>query len=477
VLGVLVLTLAFQWIYAAWLNPVWGYLGFAYNTPPLGYFILACLVCILPSLWIPLALTRPSQLIYWLLYVTVYIPSILVALNAALMPLSQVLWLMVTLLAGFGVMGLSYFRPLLNIRRPYESKEIFWYGLAAITIGLIGWVWFIYSGHFQIVSFASVYEQLRFSGGALGSGTGVGYALMWLSGAVFPFFITLALFKRWWLVFLGGALGELMLYASGGMKGPVLTLVFIPLMYFYLKSNKAPNFGPRLVWTLGPLLVALTVINVALGERTRNTAVEMGSSIVAVRVFAISGLSTAYYQRFFASRPLTYYSHVTGMNLLVEYPYDRSIGEEVGFDMYNSNEVNWNANFWATDGLAALGLPGIIVISLVAGFLFWILDSVAQRHDPVFAAVVCCYAAANIGNTSLFTSFVSGGLGFLVVLFFFMPKGIEKRKQKPVPEPKRRLIARPLKVGRLAAGEVQPDANQKSGAARFDENRLPGLRA
>lgn len=432
ILGIFVFMVAFQWIYVAWLNPVWGYLGFAYNSPPLGYLLLACLICLLPALWVPMTLTRPSQLIYWLLYITVYIPSIIVSLDAALVPLSQVALLMLALLVGFAIMGVSYYRPLLKIKRPYESKEIFWYGLATITIGLTGWVFFVYSGHFQLVSFSSVYEELRFSSGVLGGGTGVAYALMWLSGAVFPFFITLALFRKWWLLFIGGAAGELMLYASGGMKGPILAVIFIPVMFLYLKSTKAPNFGSRLVWTAGPILLVLASMNVLLGERTQGTILQTASSIVAVRVFAIPGLSTAYYQRFFSGHSPTYYSHVTGINLLVEYPYDRSLGEEVGFDMYNSNEVDWNANFWATDGLAALRLPGILLISILCGLVFWVLDSVAERHDPAFAAVVCCYAAANIGNTSLFTSFVSGGLGFLVVLLFLMPKGIEKGKE-PLP--------------------------------------------
>ena len=61
-------------------------------------------------------------------------------------------------------------------------------------------------------------------------------------------------------------------------------------------------------------------------------------------------------------------------------------------------------HFWAYDGIAAWGLPGILVISVVCALVFWLLDSAAQRHDPRFAGLVTCYAAYNLANISLFTS-------------------------------------------------------------------------
>src|SRR5712672_3617809 len=93
-LGIVLYIAAYQWVYISWLNPVWGYMGFAYNPPPLGYFALACVLAILPGFWMPIVVTRPSQLIYWVLYFTVFIPSLFVPLYVALVPMPEVAELM-----------------------------------------------------------------------------------------------------------------------------------------------------------------------------------------------------------------------------------------------------------------------------------------------------------------------------------------------------------------------------------------------
>jgi hypothetical protein len=77
---------------------------------------------------------------------------------------------------------------------------------------------------------------------------------------------------------------------------------------------------------------------------------------------------------------------------------------------------------WATDGLGALGLPGILVISAVCALVFWAMDSAARGHDIRFAALATTYAAYNLANISIFTSLYSGGLAILILTLFFMPR-------------------------------------------------------
>jgi hypothetical protein len=71
----------------------------------------------------------------------------------------------------------------------------------------------------------------------------------------------------------------------------------------------------------------------------------------------------------------------------------------------------------------------------VCALLFWVIDSLAQRHEPRLAALVIFYAVYSLANLSLFTTFLSGGLGLLMVLLYLLP-----------PQP-----AAPLKESALAA--------------------------
>jgi len=448
ILAVVIFVTLYQWVYISWLSPVWGYMGFAYNTPSIGCLSLGCALAVFPSLWMPLVVVRPSQLIYWLIFITVYIPSLFVPMFAALVPVWEVVQLMCALFVGFAIMGLSYQRPLFRIKRITESRLIFWYGMASITLGLVMWVVVVYSDHFKLVSFGAVYEEIRLVSGLVAQGTGVSYAVTLLSGAILPFVLALALFRKNWLMFLAGVAGEVMLYAATGGKANILAILFVPGIYFLL-SGKAAKFGIRLMAGVIALLFMVGALNLVFGD-DQPDFFQSFSSVAVMRTLGIPGLATAHYQKFFSTHPLTYFSHVKGVNVIIEYPYDRSLGEEVGFDIYNSDEVDWNANFWATDGLAALGILGVLVISIICGLVFWLLDSCASEHDPVFAGTICCYAAANIGNTSLFTSFVSGGLGFLVLLFFLMPKDVAKdRRQSRTTQ--RKLPSRSLQPTPMAS--------------------------
>ena len=122
ILGILVFIACYQWAYIHWLFPTFGYLGYDYNPPSAGYLLLAWLLSALPSLWMPLSIDRPSKLIYWVLYLFVFIPSMFIPLFAAINPPSQVAELMLVLFAGFALTGLSYRRPLLKLH-PHQISS------------------------------------------------------------------------------------------------------------------------------------------------------------------------------------------------------------------------------------------------------------------------------------------------------------------------------------------------------------------
>jgi hypothetical protein len=72
--GIIAYILFFERLYVSWLYPEFGYFGFDYNAPETGYLGLAWTLSLLPTLWMPRAIARPSQLAYWVLYLTVLIP-------------------------------------------------------------------------------------------------------------------------------------------------------------------------------------------------------------------------------------------------------------------------------------------------------------------------------------------------------------------------------------------------------------------
>jgi len=425
--GVAALTAVFNWTYVSWLSPVYGYSGFTYNQPSLGYLVIASMLSLAPSFWMPNVLNRPSQLIYWILYLTAFIPSMFVPLYVALQPPIEALWLMVAMFGGFVLIGLGYRLPLKRPRFvPNCSHVLFWGSLAFGSLSLFGWVLYSFGGNLQFVSFERVYD-VRLDAMELTTNQLSGYGIMWLSGAINPFLMAWGFCNKKRFVLLTGMLSQALLYGTTAAKIVVLSTGVVPLFYLAL-SGKNSSFGLKMIWGTVALFVAINCVDIGWGGEPD----EIGfwpSALLFMRTFGIPGLSTAIYHDFFSDHPLTYWSHVKGINLFVPYPYDRPVHMVVGHFMSGDETLSANANLWCQDGLAALGLPGILVASVFCVMIFWVLDSAAQGHDIRLTGPLVSFAAINISNISLFTSMLSGGLFLIIVILLFLP-----RERAVVPE-------------------------------------------
>lgn len=419
VLAILVYISSFQWMYVHWLTSAFGYFGFDYIPPMSGSLYVAWILALLPALWMPIRLLRPSQLAYWVLYVTVFIPSMFVPLYAGLTARSEILYLLITMFAGFALLGANNILPLARIRPPRLTPVSFWTITLLVGVALAAWVVFLFRGNLQIVSLLDVYD-VRGAADDLLDGTKGNYALMWLSGALNPLLMAYGLFQKRLIFVVAGIFGQLLVYSSLATKGSILSIAFILGFYVLLKGDKG-SFGLKLA--LGAsVLGACLCLSYWLAGGDNNPIYSTILFVVFMRTLSSPGLLTAQYYDFFSFHSLTHYSHVTGVNWFTTYPYANPIGVEVGSFYSGDPTLDASAHFWATDGIAAWGLLGVLLISVFCAILFWCLDSAAQNHDPRFSALAISYAAYNLANISIFTSLLSGGLSLLILALYFMPR-------------------------------------------------------
>jgi hypothetical protein len=418
IIGIILYVASFQWVYVHYLNPNWEYFGFVYVPPSSGYLVLAWILSVLPSLWMPVDVVRPSQLTYWVIYLIVFVPSMFVPLYAGLNSSGEVAVLMIAMFAGFVFVGSSYRMPLARMRSPMLSTQTFWRVFACIAICLVLWMLFVFRHHLSIGSLEDI-ADVRAAQNELSEGKLVNYAFMLLTGAINPFLMGWGLYnKRGWL-FMIGALGQVLVYAVGATKGSLASIIFIPSFYFLLRKGRYP-FGLKL--TYGTLvLVAILCLSLIIVNYEPGPVHTVALFVVLMRTLSVDGLETAQYYDFFKHNPLTYYSHVKGINMFVHYPYSYPVGQEIGLAYAGTTELDQSAHFWATDGIGGLGLPGILIMGAFCALVFWVLDSASQRHDSRMAALVTTYAAYNIADISIFTSLLSGGLIVLIVFLHLMP--------------------------------------------------------
>lgn len=442
VLGVSVFVGLLHWTYIQFVSPTYQSYGFDYQPVPFFYVAMASVLAILPSLWMPIKLKRPSQLAYWVLYLTVVIPSIFIPLLAGLNHPDEIVPLMATMCAGFGIAGLGYLFRLHSFRPSTISPGIFWTGFSifgvACTLTIVVYFW----GNFHLVSFADIYD-LRENARDAGA-SGMNYVLMWSYGSIYPFLIAWGLYYKKKILFLLGALGQVLVYSCFGSKASLLSIVFISGLAWLLRPSRWP-FSLKLVGTIIGIFLVLSALFLFEGKEP-DVVTLLLMFLVMFRSFGLSGLLTGQYYYFFQHNPHTYFAHLKVVNWFVHYPYHYPLGTEIGYYYYGSL-VDTTAHFWATDGIAALGLPGIFLASAVCAFLFWIIDSAAARHDARLVALVTFYATYSLANLSLFTTFLSGGLG-LLILFLHVLQPVAECPMTLGTAPLQHAVKPVLEIGR-----------------------------
>jgi hypothetical protein len=424
---VFVYILCFHWVYVYYLNREIAGFGFVYDPPDLRLVIFGWLLAFAPSMWMPFRLARASQLAYWILYIVVLIPSMIVPIYADVLPLRDTIALVITLFLGFTITGLSYCLPLFRIRDRMIAFRSFQYLIFLCLLMFGTWFWYVHRGVLSVVSFDAVYD-LRENAEQLMTGSYVTYAGMLLSGAIDPFLMAWGLYYKRPLHFTAGALGQLLVYSGWGTKGSLTSIVFVAAFYLLLRGDRR-LFGIKLIVSVTSMLAVLAGMYLLIGEDA-GIILSFVLFFIFARTYTIQGLLTAQYYDFFKYNPNTHFATVTGINWFVHNPYVYPIGIEVGYYVSGDRRYDAIAHFWASDGIAAWGLPGVLLMSMVCAFVFWILDSAAQRHDPRFSALVTCYAAYNLANIPLFTSLLSGGLGILGLWLYMMPPQIATPVQK-----------------------------------------------
>ena len=425
-MGIALYAFLFCQLYQNWLNPIWAYYGFTYRDVPLPYFFLSWILILLPALWMPLTLTRPSQFIYWMLFLVVYVPSIFMVFFIHLMPDGDLLLLVLHMFAGLFLMGLGYRLKLGRFPTLPIPRRVFWGLFALITTAFAIWIMVVFRGQMRIVSTEAIYSQRATAKAVIGGGL-VGYPMLLLSGMIDPVLMALGLVHRKYWLFVCGAMGQILIFACAANKSVATSIIFIPIFYFILKKGSR-RFGLMMVALFCAVSLVLFILNpspifnASPGSKPTTTGIGFAlTSLVLMRTIGSPGLLMAQYHCFFSHHPLTYMSHVNGINQFIRYPYVNPLGIELGNYFMGRLDLNLNANLWATDGIAGLWLPGILLISLLCAMVFWCLDSLSSRQSILFSALTVVFAALNLCNASLFTGLISGGLLPLMVFLHLMP--------------------------------------------------------
>ena len=424
ILAVVFYICTFLFCYERWIVPRYESWGMGYRDVPVVYILTSFVFCIIAACWLPCNLTRPSHFLLYIQYFIIFIPASFILYHSVRPEFApeDVLRLVFALFIGLTILQAGHDLPLIDIRRKGLTVEFFWISFLGLSVALFTYLVSVFGRHFQLADFQEIYDVRTMSDDIVeASGSSfAGYSQMWLSGFVLPFLFSFGVLSRRWSLVVISAGGYLYLLGIGGSKSTMLAPLYLFGIYFLVKAG-GQNAATKISLFFSGLLLIPEALDIA--DEARNVFELINNWYVAIihaRIFTIPQLSVGQYFDFFKNNPMTYGSHITGVNLVVSYPYASDIPRTVGQYFYEA-ELTANVNMWAQDGIASFGLIGIPLVSAIAMLVFWIFDSIAKVHDYRFTTVALGNIALIFANGSIFTTIVSGGLLLLSIALYFYP--------------------------------------------------------
>ncbi len=243
------------------------------------------------------------------------------------------------------------------------------------------------------------------------------YFAFWMRSAFLPLLEIYYLLNHKYKKYFFTILGFFIVYMMDKQK---FTIVFpfalTAMFYAVIKLQNLVNRYFHIVLILflaGPSFVAVFMFNKSSDPVNDNPILFILLSMFVMRSMCICGMQLVRYLDFFIiqNHPFTYYGHVKIVNSILDiYPYSESIGRTVAGDGANSN-----ATFWLMDGVAADGLMGCIIISVVFIFFKSFVNSMDLKINRYLCFCIILFGISTMLNVSLFTSINSSGI---LVLYF-----------------------------------------------------------
>ena len=424
--SVTLFTVVFWQVYAHDIAPIFGSQHYTYHPPAPEPFAFSLLLIGACTLTLPLSITRPSQVLYWILFLTSLVPittiPYFVADRIAVDPWT-IFRFNLAVAVSFLALGVIIRRSPPKLRVVPLPSHLFWVGV----IGLSGVSYLMmiitYGVPTRLAPLTNVYVvRSQFVDLSAASGALIGYMVHWQAEVVNPMLIAIGLSRRRaWIVAVGIA-GEVFIYADTGFKSVLLTALFMAVVGVLVSARRRTWFAYYLCMGSAAVIAGSVLIDHLVHGITFE-------ALLPRRIFYDPGLLGALYDAFFSSHPLDHLSH-SFLHLWVHTSYDVAPAYQIGRVYYPGTGQDANAGIWP-DAFANFGLLGVFVFTLLLGWVMLIYDGIMRNRDLVFGSLVFVVPSMAVVSTGLFTSLLSHGVGLAIALMWLLPRGIGTERHPP----------------------------------------------
>lgn len=396
------------------------YMGLMYKDLDPVWIITGFTMAVLPSLWMPIKLDRPSQVAYWILYLTVIVPVMWIPYHTLNKPPESFFVFSSTMLACFYGLGLAFRFPRWHVPRPEISDEAFFFGVVALVTIMTLAVWTT-NGFRLDLGLRSIYARRRESKDTIAMGSILSYVKGNLASAVQPFAFAVGLARKSWVLVALSLAAGLVGFSVDGSKTSAVIPFFLLLLY-PLMTKFRQQFG-----LLVPLMAGLGVLLAyAAWMATKNPWIPVVSTW---RLFDVKALLTGYYWEYFSTHEHMLLSDGI-LRMFFDNPYPNATPEQIGLVYFGSADTNSNSNIWSS-AFADFSYPGMVVATAILAMIFRFIDGMAINRGFLIPAFLCSFLGMKLSDVALDTSILSHGTLMTLILLYLLPPANEDQKEKP----------------------------------------------
>lgn len=364
----------------------------------------------------PAGIRRVSDIFFWVLLLFLYLPAVAIFLGEKTILSVDDLIVLFLLFVSFLIVSL----PSIFYKRTfYVENQHFFYGNKLVVGFSITWFLFLFlllnkfSSIMSLRGLDTVYEQ-RILGKA--DSLLYGYAQVYFGYVLSVGLVALGIFYKKCLIIMQGIIGCIILYAITAERTIFILPLFVFVIFKVVSSRKSQFWIVFFIFLSSAYFILLSVW----GDHSETTK-KLGFYYLT-RVVAVPGLFFVDYLEYFRDVGYTYFTHAKGFSLffdadlrLKQDPYFPELGRIVARDVHGINS-NSNASFLSTDGIAGLGLIGMLIISVLLSFILHIANYLSRVWPPTLVIPIMAPMALVLTNGSLFTVLISFGMALWLLL-------------------------------------------------------------
>lgn len=414
ILLVLFFSMTFHYAYVTFISPIYAYAYYIYNNPSILSILITYLFLIYPLIFYK---NRPTASYYGVIfiYILCYLPGQLMLVFMWKYSFYELFLIQIIFMISMSMLFFISTKVIKNIsinsNKILPSKKIHLI-ISILTIISIFLIIITYYKYMRIVSFSDVYE-LRFETNSIETSFVIDYMLLWLTFVLIPYFFAIGIINKNKRYILIGLFSSLVIYASTGAKIALMMGALIFTVNFIFKRK-----GDFLANILLYSAVFMLFIIIFVPDDMPWIYLK---AMTFIRIFGTPGWMLVTYYEFFSEHGYTFYNHINIIKFLFEnYPYgDYSLGQMIGIEYSGSSDANFNANFWASDGIAALGIWGILIATFFLSLFLFLLNNVSRHYNSHFLCLFLVGYWQVLLNVPFMTSLLSGG-GLLILILLYL---------------------------------------------------------